>query len=72
VNGLVRAEGKLSFRVDNLDSIKLLHPDTGPDVTARHITAECGIALAASASRCGPARRSWARTVRSATRIPCR
>lgn len=37
--------GRLSFRVDSVDSIKLLHADTAVDYAAEHVAAPPGIAL---------------------------
>ncbi|WP_300016879.1 FtsK/SpoIIIE domain-containing protein [Pseudonocardia sp.] len=46
VGGAERAqcEGRLSFRVDNAESLRLLHPDSD-DLAADHATAPAGIAL---------------------------
>lgn len=46
VGGTERAQcgGRLSFRVDSLDSVKLLHPDCD-DLVAEHAAAPAGIAL---------------------------
>jgi hypothetical protein len=47
IGGLERAQCDLrvTFRVDNADSVKLLHPAVGPDVVERHSTAPNGVAL---------------------------
>lgn len=39
------AAGRLSFSVDNADSVRLLHPDAPPLLVAEHITAAPGVAL---------------------------
>lgn len=47
IGGLERAQCDLrvTFRVDNADSVKLLHPGASPDVVERHSTAPNGVAL---------------------------
>ncbi|WP_145981472.1 hypothetical protein [Pseudonocardia sp. HH130629-09] len=42
---------RLSFRVDNHDAVKLLHPDTDQDTAAAHASALPGIALVSSPGR---------------------
>jgi S-DNA-T family DNA segregation ATPase FtsK/SpoIIIE len=37
--------GRLSFRTDNYDSIKLLHADAPPELAAEHSSAPAGVAL---------------------------
>jgi hypothetical protein len=39
------AAGRLSFGVDNAESVKLLHPDVDPLIAAQHTAADPGVAL---------------------------
>ena len=40
-----QASHKISFRVDTMDAIRMLHPDAGPEIAAEHATALPGVAL---------------------------
>jgi S-DNA-T family DNA segregation ATPase FtsK/SpoIIIE len=46
-----QASHRISYRVDTLDAIKMLHPDTPPDVVAAHATADPGIGLLTAPGR---------------------
>ncbi|MBJ7452925.1 MAG: hypothetical protein JHC71_12710, partial [Blastococcus sp.] len=47
IGGAERANlgGRLSFRVDNADAVRMLHPSAGPEVIAEHTAAPPGVAL---------------------------
>ncbi len=40
-----QASHRISFRVDSLDAVRMLHPDGTADVVAEHATAPAGVAL---------------------------
>lgn len=42
---------RVSFRVDNTDAVRLLHPDADPDTAAAHASAVPGVALLSSPGR---------------------
>ncbi|MEU6699865.1 FtsK/SpoIIIE domain-containing protein [Pseudonocardia sp. NPDC046786] len=42
---------RVSFRVDNIDAVRLLHPDADPDTAAAHASAVPGVALVSSPGR---------------------
>jgi hypothetical protein len=42
---------RISFRVDNTDAVRLLHPDADPDTAAAHASAVPGVALLSSPGR---------------------
>lgn len=63
IDGTVRAQAELriSMRLDNTDSVRLLHPDADPGLCDEHTRAEPGVGLLSMPGRpLGRFRASWA------------